>query len=323
MSRRAKTRSSGANPQVAHDGIGVVRSATDPGQGLTLAAPPREDYSCAEPPGADSPPRSSRRHADWSERRRRQDATPGPTRSAGWACSFRRPRASDYQATVGPPTASTGPGYAVTPSGDGITAVSSTFTVPSAGLAPPGIRRYLDRDRRLQHQRPDPGRCLRALGAEQSAPRRSVLRVVRAAARQRDPDHRLHRRRQLHGDPGRQHHREHQPGVGQHLEHRDDRRRQVELEPGRQLRLVGVLGRVDPRGPDARRPDACWRMSAPSTSVRPRRTPPAASPTRSPTGDPTQIFLSPGVVNEATPSALASDGQSFNDCAYAQSCAAP
>jgi hypothetical protein len=40
-------------------------------------------------------------------------------------------------------------------------------------------------------------------------------------------------------------------------------------------------------------------------------------------GDPTQIDLSPGVVNEATPSALASDGQSFNDCAYEQSCATP
>jgi hypothetical protein len=40
-------------------------------------------------------------------------------------------------------------------------------------------------------------------------------------------------------------------------------------------------------------------------------------------GNPTQVFLSPGVVNEATPSALASDGQSFNDCAYAQTCAAP
>jgi hypothetical protein len=40
-------------------------------------------------------------------------------------------------------------------------------------------------------------------------------------------------------------------------------------------------------------------------------------------GDPTQIVLSPGVINEATPSALASDGQSFNDCAYAQTCAAP
>lgn len=43
-------------------------------------------------------------------------------------------------------------------------------------------------------------------------------------------------------------------------------------------------------------------------------------------GNPTQIVLSPspvGGVDEATPSALAADGQSFNDCAYAQSCAAP
>jgi Peptidase A4 family len=40
-------------------------------------------------------------------------------------------------------------------------------------------------------------------------------------------------------------------------------------------------------------------------------------------GSPTQIDLSPGLINEATPSALASDGQSFNDCAYAQSCPTP
>lgn len=40
-------------------------------------------------------------------------------------------------------------------------------------------------------------------------------------------------------------------------------------------------------------------------------------------GNPTTIDLSPGLVNEATPSALASDQASFNDCAYAQSCAAP
>jgi hypothetical protein len=40
-------------------------------------------------------------------------------------------------------------------------------------------------------------------------------------------------------------------------------------------------------------------------------------------GKPTQIVLSPGAVDEATPSALASNGESFNDCAYAQSCAAP
>jgi hypothetical protein len=43
-------------------------------------------------------------------------------------------------------------------------------------------------------------------------------------------------------------------------------------------------------------------------------------------GNPTQIDLSPspiGGINEATPSALASDGQSFNDCAYQQSCPTP
>jgi hypothetical protein len=38
---------------------------------------------------------------------------------------------------------------------------------------------------------------------------------------------------------------------------------------------------------------------------------------------PTKLILSPGGVNEATPSALASNGQSFNDCAYAQTCARP
>lgn len=41
-------------------------------------------------------------------------------------------------------------------------------------------------------------------------------------------------------------------------------------------------------------------------------------------GNPVSIAMGPGLlVNEATPSALASDGQSFNVCAYAQTCAAP
>jgi hypothetical protein len=41
-------------------------------------------------------------------------------------------------------------------------------------------------------------------------------------------------------------------------------------------------------------------------------------------GDPTTIDLSPvGVVNEATPSTLARDGRTFDDCTYAQSCATP
>lgn len=40
-------------------------------------------------------------------------------------------------------------------------------------------------------------------------------------------------------------------------------------------------------------------------------------------GNPTLINLSPGLINEATTSPLDSDGQSFNVCAYAQTCAAP
>lgn len=38
-------------------------------------------------------------------------------------------------------------------------------------------------------------------------------------------------------------------------------------------------------------------------------------------GSPTTVILSPGLINEATPGPLASDGQSFNVCAYAQTCA--
>jgi hypothetical protein len=40
-------------------------------------------------------------------------------------------------------------------------------------------------------------------------------------------------------------------------------------------------------------------------------------------GNPTLIYLSPGLVNEATPSALAADGEPFAVCAYAQTCATP
>ena len=40
-------------------------------------------------------------------------------------------------------------------------------------------------------------------------------------------------------------------------------------------------------------------------------------------GNPTVINMGPGLINEATTSPLAADGQSFNVCAYAQTCAAP
>lgn len=37
-------------------------------------------------------------------------------------------------------------------------------------------------------------------------------------------------------------------------------------------------------------------------------------------GNPTQVVLSPGIINFATPSPIAKDGQSFDVCAYAQTC---
>lgn len=40
-------------------------------------------------------------------------------------------------------------------------------------------------------------------------------------------------------------------------------------------------------------------------------------------GRPTKLVLSPGAINEATPSSIPPGGQSFNDCAYAQTCPAP
>ena len=40
-------------------------------------------------------------------------------------------------------------------------------------------------------------------------------------------------------------------------------------------------------------------------------------------GNPVRILLSPGLVNEATPSALNAAGTAFNDCTYKQTCAAP
>ncbi len=40
-------------------------------------------------------------------------------------------------------------------------------------------------------------------------------------------------------------------------------------------------------------------------------------------GNPIKILLSPGLVNEATPSALNAAGNAFNDCAYKNTCAAP
>jgi hypothetical protein len=84
-----------------------------------------------------------------------------------------------------------------------------------------------------------------------------------------------------------------------------------------------------------------WILEAPEVDSLPTLLAPTGTTTFGPTstyvaggtqytlaqGDPTRINLSPlpvgGVVNEATPSSIATDQQSFNVCAYQQSCSAP
>jgi hypothetical protein len=179
-------------------------------------------------------------------------------------------------------------GYAVTPTNDGITAVSSTFVVPSAGLVPPGfaaswtgIGGYNSSD------------LIQAGVSENSLPSNSLLGPQYDAW--------------------------------------------YELLPASETEISGCTGdancTVSPGDPES---SGEWILEAPTVGVQTllanvgtAEFGPTSTYTQNGTthtiaqGDPTQIDLSPGLVNEATPSALASDGQSFNVCAYAQSCAAP
>jgi len=213
-------------------------------------------------------------------------------------------------------------GYAVTPGGGGITAVSSTFTVPSAGLVPPGfaatwtgIGGYNTSD------------LIQAGTAEQSVPSNPLLgdqyyawyEVLPASETQLT---------NCTGDPN------------------------CTVTPGDNITVN--INQVSGNTWSISMTDAGkwswsqdvnyassessgeWILEAPTLVAQttlanvgtvhfgPTSTYTAGGVTHTiAEGNPTQIFLSPGVVNEATPSSLASDGQSFNDCAYAQTCAAP
>jgi opacity protein-like surface antigen len=213
-------------------------------------------------------------------------------------------------------------GYAVTPSSSNITAVSSTFTVPSAGLVPPGfaatwtgIGGYNTSD------------LIQAGTAEQSAPSNPLLGDQYYAWYELLPASET-QLTNCTGDPN------------------------CTVTPGDNITVN--ISQVSGNTWSISMTDAGkwswsqdvnyassessgeWILEAPTLVARtvlahvgtvhfgPASTYTAAGVTHTiAEGDPTQIFLSPGVVNEATPSALASDGQSFNDCAYAQSCAAP
>lgn len=213
-------------------------------------------------------------------------------------------------------------GYAVTPTGGGITAVSSTFTVPSAGLAPPGfaatwtgIGGYNTSD------------LIQAGTAEDSAPSNPLLGDQYYAWYELLPASET----QITGCTGDAN---------------------CTVTPGDNITVS--IGQVSGDTWSISMTDAGkwswsqnvtytssessgeWILEAPTLVAQtllanvgtvhfgPTSTYTAGGVTHTiAEGDPTQIFLSPGLVNEATPSALASDGQSFNDCAYAQSCAAP
>jgi Peptidase A4 family len=213
-------------------------------------------------------------------------------------------------------------GYAVTPSGGGITAVSSTFTVPTAGLAPPGfaatwtgIGGYSTSD------------LIQAGTAEDSTPSNPLLGDQYYAWYELLPASET----QLTGCTG-------------------DANCTVTPGDNVTVNISEVSGNtwsisMTDAGKWSWSKDVSyassessgeWILEAPTlvaqttlanvgtTHFGPTSTYTAGGATHTiAAGDPTQIFLSPGVVNEATPSALASDGQSFNDCAYAQSCAAP
>jgi hypothetical protein len=213
-------------------------------------------------------------------------------------------------------------GYAVTPNGGGVTAVSSAFTVPSAGLVPPGfaatwtgIGGYNTSD------------LIQAGTAEQSAPDNPVVGPQYYAWYELLPASET----ELTGCSG-------------------DANCTVTPGDAITVNISQVSGNtwsisMTDSGHwswsknvtySSSESSGEWILEAP-TLVAQTLLAPVGTVHFGPTstyitggathtiaqGDPTQIFLSPGVVNEATPSALASDGQSFNDCAYAQSCATP
>jgi opacity protein-like surface antigen len=213
-------------------------------------------------------------------------------------------------------------GYAVTPSGDGITAVTSTFVVPSAGLVPPGfaatwtgIGGYSTSD------------LIQAGTSEDSAPSNDVVGPQYYAWYEILPASET----QLTNCTGDSN---------------------CTVTPGDVItvNISNVSGdtwnvSLTDAGHWSWSQDvtyassgssAEWILEAPTVGAQttvadvgtakfgPTSTYTAGGVTHTiAEGDPTQIDMGPGLINEATPSALASDGQSFNDCAYAQSCTAP
>jgi hypothetical protein len=213
-------------------------------------------------------------------------------------------------------------GYAVTPTSAGITAVSSTFVVPSAGLVPPGfaaswtgIGGYGSSD------------LIQAGVSENSLPSNDVLGPQYDAWYEILPASET----EISGCTG---------DANCTVSPGDTVTVDISLASGSTWNVsiadAGHWSWSQPVTYTSSESSAEWILEAPTVGVQTllanvgtAKFGPTSTYTQNGTthtiaqGNPTQIDLSPGVVNEATPSALAADGQSFNVCAYAQSCAAP
>jgi hypothetical protein len=212
-------------------------------------------------------------------------------------------------------------GYAVTP-GSGVTAVSSTFTVPTAGLDPPGFAATWDGIGGY-----NTSDLIQAGTGEQSVPSNPLLGGQYYAWYELLPASETPISN-CTGDPN------------------------CTVTPGDHMTvdISNVSGNtwsisMTDSGKwswskdvtySSSESSAEWILEAPTLVAQtllanvgtvgfgPTSTYTAAGTTHTiAAGDPTQIDLGTGVVNEATPSALASDGESFNDCAYALSCPTP
>jgi hypothetical protein len=214
-------------------------------------------------------------------------------------------------------------GYAVTPSGGGITAVTSTFTVPSASIAPPGfgatwtgIGGYSTSD------------LIQAGVGEMSLPSLPEVGDQYYAWYELLPNAET----QLTGCSGDANCTV-TPGdsVTVHIFQVSGTNWMISVADAGHWSWSSNVSYQSSNS------SAEWIQEAPSieglqstladtgtTSFGPTSTYVAGGSTDTiAQGSPTQIDLSPGLVNEATPSSLAADGQSFNVCAYAQSCATP
>lgn len=211
-------------------------------------------------------------------------------------------------------------GYAVTSKSHQINAVTGSFTVPSAGLVPPGfaatwagIGGYKSRD------------LIQAGAAEQSFPDNPLAGPQYYAWYELLPNAAT----QIKGCSG-EHSCPVKPGdrMSVKITQSSSKKWKISMRDAGHWRWSKTVTY------NSSRSSAEWILEAPTVIAQTLLAPvgtvhfgPTSKYNGSHTiaqGKPTKIVLSAGgLINEATPSALAADGQRFNACAYAQSCPKP